>query len=90
MTQYAWPPSFEKVLREHLPLLGPDGTLEHDTPLTDLGLDSLGTVALVVTLEEEFEVGLPDEKLTAQTFATADHLWSALVESGALAAPTSG
>ena len=68
---------FIGLLRSYLPLAGAD-SLDPSANLTELGLDSLNTVEILVRLEDEFGVGLPDEELTPQTFATVGSLWSAL------------
>ncbi len=38
-------------------------SLEESSPITDLGLDSLGTMELVGALEQEVDVEIPDEDL---------------------------
>ncbi|MCZ1018979.1 hypothetical protein [Streptomyces noursei] len=38
----------------------------------------MGTVGLLVELEETFAVTIPDEDLTAATFATPATLWTTL------------
>ncbi|MFC8426342.1 phosphopantetheine-binding protein [Streptomyces sp. NPDC057236] len=73
-----WDSRFEKVLRAHLPLLGADRALAPDAALSGLGLDSLASVQLLVSLEETFEVAIPDEMLTPENFATPGSLWTAV------------
>jgi acyl carrier protein len=68
---------FEDLLRSYLPLLG-DRPLTEDTPLRDLGLDSMQSVDLLFALEDEFGAALPDEDLNEATFATAGSLWRAV------------
>jgi acyl carrier protein len=70
-----WTSEFEAILRGHLPLLGQEA-IEPADRLVDLGLDSLATVSLLLDLEAAFSVTIPDEMLTAETFATASALWS--------------
>lgn len=70
-----WSENFEKVLRESLPRLGDDEPLQGDTPLLDYGLDSMGTVNLLVALEDALGVEFPDELLVPETFETAHLLW---------------
>jgi acyl carrier protein len=81
MTNAIWSKEYEQVLREHLPLLG-DQPLEPATNLVDAGLDSLGTVSLLVELEEVMAVAVPDDRLGPDMFATAGGLWDALVRLG--------
>ncbi|KJK51607.1 hypothetical protein UK23_06290 [Lentzea aerocolonigenes] len=73
-----WPPEFEKVLREHLPLLPAGEQLAPDAQLSAIGLDSLSIVQLLITLEDTFAVEIPDELLSVRTFATAGALWTAI------------
>jgi acyl carrier protein len=50
----------EEIVREHLPL-GPDVVLPKYF-IEDLGADSLDLVELIMDIEEEFDVSLPDEE----------------------------
>lgn len=65
----------ETILRHHLPYLG-DAELTATTPLADVGLDSMGTIALLLTIETELGAQFPDELLVAETFTTTEALWS--------------
>lgn len=67
---------FDGILHKHLPLC--DGDIPRDAPLADLGLDSLATVSLVMELEENMEIAIPDDLLIPETFATAAALWDAI------------
>lgn len=78
MASREWPTSYEDVLRPHLPLLTGESELETNVSLADLGLDSLGTVSLLVQLEETFDVMIPDELLIAESFSTPGTLWSVI------------
>ena len=71
-------PMFEAVLRRHLKQVDADRPLPPDASLKDLGLDSMQAVELVFDLEDELDVLLPDEAMTAETFATAAQLWAAV------------
>ncbi len=71
-------PSFLAILRRHLSLVGPAEELTLDAPLRELGLDSMAAVRLVVDLETELGVMLPETSLTAETFADAASLWHAV------------
>lgn len=70
-----WSPEFESVLREHLPGLASSDRLGGDVQLVQYGLDSMGTVTLLVALESELDVQFPDEALVPETFETAERLW---------------
>ncbi|GGM89383.1 hypothetical protein GCM10011609_27810 [Lentzea pudingi] len=72
-----WPDQFEAVVRKHLPMLGDDG-VSPELVLADRGLDSIGTINLLVALEDEFDVVFPDELLAATTFETPGALWAVL------------
>lgn len=44
-------------------------SLEPDTPLADYGLDSLALAELLFTVEEHFNVDLPDDRADVKTLA---------------------
>jgi acyl carrier protein len=71
--------TLENVLRMQLPGLADlDGPVPMDTPLSDLGLDSLRAVSLVLDLEDTFEIEFPDEMLLEATFRTGRALRQAI------------
>jgi hypothetical protein len=70
-----WPQEFESVLREALPGLEPGAPLVGEVPLVQYGLDSMGTVTLLIALESALDVQFPDEVLRPETFESADTLW---------------
>ncbi|WP_225828606.1 phosphopantetheine-binding protein [Streptomyces naphthomycinicus] len=70
-----WDDRFEQILRPFLPFLPPQEELTPETDLKDLGLDSLGTVQLLGTLEETYQLRFRDSALTMDTFRTAGVLW---------------
>ena len=69
---------FLAVLRRHCLSLAADDELDLDASLPSLGIDSVETVSLMVTLEEEFDLIFPPELLTPETFATPRSLWEGL------------
>jgi acyl carrier protein len=71
-----WSPEFDEILRRNLPLC--TGDVEPDVALADLGLDSLGTVSLVMELEDGLEVSIPDDVLVVETFLTGRALWEVI------------
>ncbi|GHF79057.1 acyl carrier protein [Streptomyces filamentosus] len=73
-----WDETFETTLRGFLPFLGEDEELTPDTPLRDVGLDSLGTVELLAALERAYDVHFQDDALSLETFRTPAVLWAAL------------
>ncbi|WP_327066361.1 phosphopantetheine-binding protein [Kitasatospora sp. NBC_01250] len=70
-----WDEKFEETLRRFLPFLPPGEQLASDTPLRELGLDSLGTVELLGNLENAYDIRFLDDALTLETFETPAVLW---------------
>jgi acyl carrier protein len=70
-----WPQRFEDVLTSHLP---GDHAVQAAVPLRDQGVDSLAVVGLIMDLESEFGVVIPDELVTMETFDTPESLWGML------------
>ncbi|MGW7545598.1 acyl carrier protein [Streptomyces sp. NPDC054770] len=68
---------FTETLKPFLPFLDGD-PITPDTPLRDLGLDSMQAIELMFALEDAFGAPLPDEALVEETFRTAGNLWAAL------------
>jgi acyl carrier protein len=60
---------------KHLP---PGEPIDVDTALSSLGVDSMAAVNLLLELEELFDIVMPDDLLTEETFATARTLWAAI------------
>jgi nodulation protein F len=69
---------FESTLRNFLPFLDAGEALTPDMSLRDLGLDSMGVVELLATLESGYDVRFRDDALTMETFATPGVLWGVL------------
>jgi acyl carrier protein len=67
--------AYTDLLSSYLPLAA-SNSLDPTSALVDLGLDSFNTVEILVRLEEEFGIELPDEELTPETFETVASLWS--------------
>lgn len=79
MSSNAIPDELDAILHEHLPRVGPEQDISPDLELVaEGGLDSLGMVGLVVALEEEFAVAIPDDRLGAEMFATPSSLWQSV------------
>lgn len=70
-----WPEQFEDLLRHHLPDVDASQVVGSDDSLANLGLDSLATVGLLMELEEEFDIIVPDQMLTPDAFRTPGSLW---------------
>jgi acyl carrier protein len=73
-----WDDQFETLLREHLPFLSADSDLLPDLGMREFGLDSLGVVDLLVSLEYAYGIRMTDDILSMDTFATPAVLWDAL------------
>ncbi|MFH8468082.1 phosphopantetheine-binding protein [Streptomyces sp. NPDC017991] len=73
-----WDSRFEDLLRQRLPFLPAGDSLAGDSSLRDFGLDSMGAVELLASLENTFQVRFVDEALDMATFATPGTLWTAL------------
>lgn len=67
-----WDDEFEQVLRTALPRLT---EITPETCLREQGLDSLATIDMLLRLEASYDIAVPDELLTAETFATPGALW---------------
>jgi acyl carrier protein len=73
-----WDEQFEKLLRTGLSLLPSGSAIPPDRPLIDLGLDSVGVVALVTGIEDTYDVTFGDEILDLELFSSASCLWRAV------------
>jgi acyl carrier protein len=58
---------YASILAPHLDPAHP-GRPDPDTPLRELGVDSLGVVGLIADLEVEFDLEFPEAVLTTDTF----------------------
>ena len=68
------------LLRERL--LETTAPLDADTDLYSVGLDSMAIMQLLILVEEEYGVSLPEAALTRENFSTARQL-AALVQAEA-------
>jgi diaminopimelate decarboxylase len=73
-----WDARFEEVLRETVPGLDEHTHLTPGLDLRAAGVTSLIMVQLLIRLESEYDVELPDELLTFQIFGSPSRLWQAL------------
>lgn len=67
--------SFIMLVRNHLKYLKPGAALALDQPLKLLGLDSMAAVDLLLDIEDNYGITLPDTYLTEETFSTIQALW---------------
>jgi acyl carrier protein len=70
--------TFEAILRKRLKHLDAEAALPDDAALQELGLDSMQAVELLLDLEDELGIVLPDDAMTAETFATPGSLKAAV------------
>ncbi|HKS99814.1 MAG TPA: phosphopantetheine-binding protein, partial [Rugosimonospora sp.] len=70
-----WDEQFETLLREALAAASYQGELTPDVSLTDAGLDSFGTVGLLVSLEQGYGITIPEDFPVVDIFRTPRSLW---------------
>lgn len=66
------------ILSESVHLNVPPDTLSDDADLYAAGLESIATVHLMLAIEENFDVEIPDELLTRQLFSSIDSMAEAI------------
>lgn len=54
------------------------GTLSDDANLYDAGLSSFASVQMMLAIEEEFDIELPEELLTRRTFSSIANIAAAV------------
>ncbi|MDF3290289.1 phosphopantetheine-binding protein [Streptomyces silvisoli] len=69
---------FESAFRPRCRRLDPTEPLDLDASLVSLGVDSMEVVELIIALEDEFAIQLPQSLLTPETFATPSTILKAL------------
>lgn len=71
MTAASLPQStFERILRPHLKSLSTGAVLHPDANLAEAGLDAMGAVDLIVQLEEELAMSIPDAMVDTESLQT--------------------
>jgi acyl carrier protein len=70
----------KKVLRTQARFLSAGADIEPDMPLASLGVDSLDIIELVVKMEGEFDLDIPAQQVTPETFATPASIWRLLCQ----------
>jgi acyl carrier protein len=66
------------ILRKHLRMLARDAELAEDADLSELGLDSMSAINLMLDLEQTFGVSFPDAMLDQETFRSPRTLTGAI------------
>jgi acyl carrier protein len=82
MSSVPWPASFENILRSYLTLAEGEELVETMNPV-DYGLDSMATVGLLLDLEGEYAITIPDDQLAELASADIGTLWMILQKAGA-------
>jgi acyl carrier protein len=60
------------LLAERLQVAPDVAAIDDDTTLADLGLDSTAILSLVVGLEDEFDIEIPDRDINPDNFSRVD------------------
>ena len=63
---------------EHIEALESIDDVADDSELSDLGLDSMSALNLLLDIEDEFDVQFPEEYLTPEVFSTPSSLERAI------------
>jgi len=69
---------FQAVVRPHLRFLKQTDPFPMGENLGKLGLDSMAAINLLLDLEKEFQIQIPDSLLTAESFETGEGLMNML------------
>jgi acyl carrier protein len=64
----------KNIICEHLPSPPPNESLDDNTPLKLLGMNSISFIKTVLTLEEIFQIEFADEELDLDKFSTIGSL----------------
>jgi acyl carrier protein len=80
MAETTLPSALVAAVRRNLPLLSQDVPITEDLDLAGAGLDSMAMISLLVEVEDEFGVKIPDGSLSAATFSTPRSLWATIAE----------
>jgi acyl carrier protein len=74
MTAADLTPKLQEILRPKLRFLTADAAVPMDEDLGKLGLDSMASIDLLMEIEQQLGVQIPDEMMTVETFSTGNHL----------------
>lgn len=73
-----WDDQFENLLRDTLAATAYRGEITPDLQLAEVGLDSFGTVGLLLGLEQTFGITIADDFQVMDSFRTPKSLWRAI------------
>lgn len=71
-------PALSQILRTHARYMANSTDIDQDMPLAKLGVDSLGIIELIVAIEDRFDLEIPPQQVTPETFATPASIWELL------------
>jgi acyl carrier protein len=74
MTAADLTPKLQEILRSKLRFLSADAAVPMDEDLGKLGLDSMASIDLLMEIEHQLGLQIPDEMMTVDTFSTGNHL----------------
>ncbi len=74
MTPTDLAPKLQEILRPRLRFLKENDAVPMDEDLGKLGLDSMASIDLLMDIESQLGVQIPDAMMTVDTFATGNHL----------------
>jgi acyl carrier protein len=74
-------------LRAQARFLAAGADIDPDLSLASLGVDSLDIIELVVQIEGTFDVEIPPDRVTPETFSTPASIWRLLCEHAAVRDP---
>ncbi|WP_152656267.1 phosphopantetheine-binding protein [Oceanobacillus sp. CFH 90083] len=66
---------FIEILNNYL---DDDASLHSGVNLKELGLDSMSSIELLLELEDYYDITIPDEFLTEETFSSTHNLWNVI------------
>lgn len=70
----------EQILRKHARFIAAGADIGPDMSLASIGVDSLDIIELIVQIEDNFDLEIPPERVTPQTFATPASIWELLCQ----------
>ena len=73
-------PKLEQILRAHARFLSAGIDIDPELSLASLGVDSLDIIELVVQIEGEFDMEIPPDRVTPETFSTPASIWRLLCQ----------
>ena len=80
MTPTDLAPKLQEILRPRLRFLKEDDAVPMDEDLGKLGLDSMASIDLLMDIESQLGVQIPDAMMTVDTFATGNHLLAVIAK----------